>query len=166
MLWAPGRSDELLELSDELLELAASSQHPELAFQAHYARRSAYQELGLLDRATDEVADVASLATRLRSAWDSGYVTLHDAMLAAFRGRFAEASTRVDELLAQAEGYGMGDLTDATLALHVLVTREVGDLHAAAAMLDVAVARGTTRRRLSRRARSNARGARRRRRRP
>jgi DNA-binding CsgD family transcriptional regulator len=140
-LWAPGRNDELMDFSDELLELAESSHHPELAFQAHYARRSAFQELGLLDRATEEVAAVASLATRLRSPWDLGYVTLHEAMLAAFHGRFVEANARVEALLAQAEGAGATDLTDATLALHVLVTRDVGDLDAAAGMLDVAVAR-------------------------
>ena len=107
VLWAPGHSGELLELSDELLELRRVVTAPGAGVPGALRPEVHVPGTRLLDRATDEVADVASLATRLRSAWDYGYVTLHDAMLAAFaQGRFAEAAPRSTSCSRRPRGTG------------------------------------------------------------
>ena len=65
-------------------------------------------------------------------------------MLAALGGRFADASATVDGLLAEAEAYGTTDLLDSALALHVLITRDLGRLDEAVGLLEFAVARWPT----------------------
>src|SRR5213079_897811 len=64
VVWAHGHEDELMDLGDELLALATSAKRPDLAFYGHATRRSAFQNLGALDRASEEVAAFGALATR------------------------------------------------------------------------------------------------------
>jgi DNA-binding CsgD family transcriptional regulator/tetratricopeptide (TPR) repeat protein len=99
-IWGPGRIDERLSLSSEMVRLAMEAGERDLAVQGHHARMVDLLELGDIAAVDQELAAHARLADDLRDPLFRWNVVLWQGMRALLDGRFDDAERHIHEALA------------------------------------------------------------------
>jgi tetratricopeptide (TPR) repeat protein len=96
---SPENTQELLDLSTELLEIATELGDKERALEAHEHRANRLVELGKIAEARADVDAMTKLAEELRQPGHDWLAAVHRARLALLAGRFADAEGLIVDAL-------------------------------------------------------------------
>jgi tetratricopeptide (TPR) repeat protein len=94
---SPERTQETLELSTELLDVATTAGDKERVLEAHEHRHERFVELGEMDEAEAELEAMRRLAEELRQPAQRWLVSVCRARLALQEGRFSDAEALIEQ---------------------------------------------------------------------
>jgi len=100
---SPPRTDEMIGVGTELIELAIENQELERAAEGYLCRACPLLELGEVERAKEDLAAMARLADELRQPSQMLYVTMLRAHIALLEGDFTAAEHLIPEALELGE---------------------------------------------------------------
>jgi tetratricopeptide (TPR) repeat protein len=98
--WEPGNSRERLGIALELTRVAALSGDPERALQGHHYQLIAHLELGEIPAAYAALNAKRRIADELRQPPQRWYVTVIEAFMALFEGRFTEGEALMEQAIS------------------------------------------------------------------
>jgi DNA-binding SARP family transcriptional activator len=100
---SPTRTEDIIGLTTELIEIATETGELERAAEGHLCRACPLLEMGEVERAKEDAAAMALLADELRQPSQSLYVANLRANIALLEGDFAAAERLIDEALELGE---------------------------------------------------------------
>ena len=96
---SPARTHDIVELATELIDVATNTGERERAVEGYLCRACPLLELGEVERATDDVAELARLAEELQQPSQLLYAANLRAHLALLAGNYQEAEELIEEAL-------------------------------------------------------------------
>ncbi len=100
---SPARTEDVIELATELIEVATETRELERAAEGYLCRACPLLELGQVERAKEDMAEMGRLAEELRQPSQTLYVTNLRAHIALLEGDFAAAERLIHDALELGE---------------------------------------------------------------
>jgi tetratricopeptide (TPR) repeat protein len=126
-IWGPGNPEERIEVTTELLRVAAQADDGERLIDGHMARYAALAELGAMTKTRAELEAAQRTAQRLRQPAHQWLASAVVTQLALLEGAFDRAGALIDEELAAAVEANPGQDNISAARFHLfLLRREQG----------------------------------------